>query len=374
MKKKVDNKRIVVKIGSALLTNDGKGLNLLAMKIWAKQIAQLRKKDCEIILISSGAIAEGIKRLNLKACPHQLPELQATAAIGQMGLIQGWELVLSKHNIKSAQILLTHDDLRERKRYLNARSTILKLLEFKIVPVINENDTVVTDEIKLGDNDTLGALVANLVEAQLLIILTDQDGLYTDNPNDNPKATLIKNVVAGDPKILQLAGSESSKGMLGKGGMFTKVKAAERAARSGTATIIANGNEKNILTKIINGKKIGTYFASNTPRVAARKQWLANHLRAKGKILVDDGAAIALIKNQKSLLPVGVISTEGNYTRGELVSIYKNNGTEIARGLINYPAKEVKQILGATSKKIETVLGYRAEAELINRDNLVLMK
>lgn len=365
--------RVIIKIGSSLLTDDGKGLNLSAMKLWAKQIAKLCSDNIEVIIITSGAIAEGIKRLGLSERPKLLNELQATAAIGQMGLAQGWENALSAFNIKSAQILLTHDDLRERERYLNARSTILTLLQYKVVPVINENDTVVTDEIKLGDNDTLGALVTNLVEANLLILLTDQEGLYTDNPRTNPNAKLINTAIAGDPQLLKMAGSENAKGSLGKGGMATKVKAAERAARSGAATIIANGRQKDVLEKIFAGENIGTFITSNTTKINARKQWLANHLRSQGKITIDEGAHHALINNGKSLLAVGVKNCEGSFTRGEMVSIFNLQENEIARGLINYSSKEVNQIMGLTSEEIEKKLGYHAEAELIHRDNLVIV-
>lgn len=365
--------RVVVKIGSSLLTDDGKGLNLSAMKAWAKQIANLREQKIEIIIITSGAIAEGVQRLGLSERPTLINELQAAAAIGQMGLAQTWEVALASYNLQSAQILLTHDDLKERERYLNARGTILTLLRYGVVPVINENDTVVTNEIKLGDNDTLGALVANLIEAHLLILLTDQDGLYTANPRNNPSAALVRNATAGDPKLLAMAGSESDKGSLGKGGMATKVRAAERAGRGGTSTVVANGRQKDILLSIMAGDEVGSLFESATPRIAARKQWLANHLRAKGKLIIDDGAVKALSKNGRSLLPIGVVSVEGSFSRGEMVGVFNNEGLELARGLVNYSAKEVRKILGSDSHKIQEILGYHSEEELIHRDNLVLI-
>lgn len=364
-------RRVVCKIGSSLLTDEGKGLNHAVMKTWAQQIAQLRVQGLEVILITSGAIAEGIQRLSLKSRPAELHQLQAAAAIGQMGLAQGWEMALSAHGLASAQILLTHDDLKARDRYLNARGTLLALLDYGVIPVINENDTVVTDEIKLGDNDTLGALVANLIEAHLLILLTDQEGLFTTDPRKDKSAQLISQATAGDPHLRTLAGGAGSR--VGTGGMLTKILAAERAAKSGCSTIIAHGKTPNILLRLIAGEIQGTWLTSATPRMTARKQWLANHLRSAGQLILDVGAVSALQQKQKSLLPVGVIKVSGDFLRGELVSCFSSDGHEIARGLVNYSSDEIAKLCGKESTLIGQTLGYQAEAEIIHRDNLVLL-
>jgi glutamate 5-kinase len=364
-------KRLVVKIGSSLLTDEGKGLNHAVMGEWARQIAHLRGQGIEVILITSGAIAEGVVRLGLPKRPEALHELQASAAIGQMGLAQGWERALSQQGLKSAQILLTHDDLKARDRYLNARGTLLALLSFGVVPVVNENDTVVTDEIKLGDNDTLGALVANLIEAHLLILLTDQHGLYTADPRADRSARLIDQAIAGDLSLRDLAGGSGTK--VGTGGMLTKVMAAERASRSGCATLIAHGNTREIIIRLIEGEVLGTLLTCATPRLTARKQWLASQLRASGKLWLDEGAVRALTTRRGSLLPVGVISVQGEFSRGALVSCVAPSGAEIARGLVNYPAEDIAKILRTDSDKIADRLGYRAEEELIHRDNLVIL-
>ncbi len=363
-------KRIVVKIGSSLLTDGGRGLNKLAIADWVEQMSHVCTKDKEILLVSSGSVAEGISRLGLKQRPKTLHELQAAASIGQMGLIKIFEDSFQKHNLHAAQVLLTHEDLSNRQRYLNARSTLLTLLKFNAVPVINENDTVATDEIRFGDNDTLAALVANLVGADLLIILTDQEGLLDSNPSTNPDAQLISKALTDDPLLDKVAG-ESTSG-LGRGGMFTKILAARLAARSGTATIIASGSEQNIIKKIISGKEKGTFLTPNITPIAARKQWLGQ-LKIKGQLILDDGAVKILQNAGKSLLAVGVKSVAGQFNRGDLISCVSLNGTEIARGLINYNSEESKKIAGKPSSDFESVLGYADDAELIHRDNLVLV-
>ena len=364
-------KRWVIKIGSSLVTDDGKGLDTQAIASWAEQIAQLRQQGKEILLVSSGAVAEGMARLGWSSRPAALHELQAAAAVGQMGLIQSYESCFSTHDIHSAQILLTHDDLSDRKRYLNARSTLNTLLALGTIPIINENDTVATDEIRFGDNDTLGALVANLVEADALIILTDQQGLYTEDPRNNPNAELISEGKASDTHLQAMAGG--SGGHLGMGGMSTKITAAQRAARSGTATLIISGRNEQALTRIAAGEAMGTLLLADSEPMAARKQWLASQLKASGTLQLDDGAVNMLKTSGKSLLSVGVTSATGNFIRGEMVSCLAADGTEIARGLINYDALETAKIMGKPSSEIESILGYVDEIELIHRDNLVLM-
>ena len=364
-------KRIVVKIGSSLLTEGGRGLNKPAITDWVEQMANISCQSKDILLVSSGSVAEGICRLGLKQRPKTLHELQAAASVGQMGLIQTFEDNFQKHNIHSAQVLLTHDDLSNRQRYLNARSTLLTLLRFNVVPVINENDAVATDEIRFGDNDTLAALVANLVEADLLILLTDQEGLMDSNPSINPNAQLITKAQTDDPLLDTVAG-ESLSG-LGRGGMYTKVRAARLAARSGTATIISSGSKNNVINEILSGNEIGTLLVPNITPLAARKQWLAGQLKTRGQLTLDDGAVKILQNAGKSLLSVGVKSVTGQFNRGDLVACFSNDGVEIARGLINYNSEESRKIAGKPSTDFEALLGYADDAELIHRDNLVLI-
>ena len=365
-----DSRRWVIKIGSALITANGRGLNLQAIQSWAEQIAKLRKAGKEILLVSSGAVAEGMARIGWKQRPHALHELQAAAALGQMGLIQHFESCFKQHNIHTAQVLLTHDDLCNRKRYLNARSTLKTLLELGAIPIINENDTVATDEIRFGDNDTLGALVCNLVAADTLILLTDQQGLFNKDPRYNDDAELITESNASNRDLLSMAGEG---GALGQGGMRTKITAAQRAARSGANTIIASGSEENILQKIAESKTVGTLLAADNEPISARKQWLANQLKISGKLYLDAGASKVIQQSGVSLLAVGVRKVEGSFLRGEVVSCISSEGSEIARGLVNYGANESQKIKGETSEKFESILGYVDEAELIHRDNLVLL-
>ncbi len=366
-----NKKRWVVKIGSALVTNDGKGLDTAAITDWAEQIALLKSQGKDILLVSSGAVAEGMSRLGWTTRPKALHELQAAAAVGQMGLVQHYESCFKKHGIHAAQILLTHDDLSNRKRYLNARSTLKTLLALGNIPIINENDTVATDEIRFGDNDTLAALVANLVEADALLILTDQQGVFTADPRKDPNANLIKEAQTNDGKLLDMA--SSSGGALGSGGMQTKIIAAQRAARSGTSTLIASGQHPNVLIDISQGKDIGTLLLANKESITARKQWLAGHLKVMGKLHLDQGAADMLSHSGKSLLAVGTTKVEGNFVRGDMVSCLAPNGKEIARGLCNYSSAEADKIKGLASHDIEKTLGYIDEAELIHRDNLVII-
>ena len=364
-----ESRRLVVKVGSALVTRNGTGLALDAMADWARQIAQLRVQGREIALVSSGAIAAGMQRLGWTTRPHAMHELQAAAAVGQMGLAQAYESAFSAHGLATAQILLTHEDLADRTRYLNARSTLGTLMTLGVVPIINENDTVVYDEIKFGDNDTLGALVANLIEADGLIILTDQAGLYTADPRRDASATLVSTGNAEDPAFAAMAGGTGSG--ISKGGMITKVRAAQRAARSGAHTIIASGHEADALLRLADGEGLGTLlFASRTP-LAARKQWLADHLQLAGSLTLDDGAAKALAAG-KSLLPIGVVSISGDFERGAVVACRNADGREVARGLINYSSIEARRIARKGSHEIEAILGYVDELELIHRDNLVL--
>ncbi len=363
------SKRWVIKIGSALLTNDGRGLDKAAIETWVKQIAVLHQTGAEVILVSSGAVAEGMTRLNWTKRPSALHYLQAAAAVGQMGMVQNYESCFKKYSINTAQILLTHDDLSNRQRYLNARSTLRALLDFKILPIINENDTVTTEEIRFGDNDTLAALVANLIEADMLVLLTDQKGLYESDPRINPNAKLIQQADANDPKLNNMASATG--GNLGSGGMFTKLRAAKLAARSGAATVIASGRVPNVLSKIFEGE--GTLLLPNQAPIAARKQWLASHLKMKGRLYLDQGAVKAVSESGKSLLAVGITKVEGKFSRGDMVACLTANGEEIARGLINYNHKETQKILGSSSNEIEKILNYIDEPEVIHRDNLVKM-
>jgi len=364
-------KRFVVKVGSALVTNRGAGLDASAIARWAGQVAKLRQAGKEFVLVSSGAIAEGMQRLGWTRRPHAMHELQAAAAVGQMGLVQVYESCFRQYGLHTAQVLLTHADLADRQRYLNARSTLLTLLGLGIIPVINENDTVVTDEIRFGDNDTLAALVTNLLEADCLVILTDQNGLYTDDPQRNPQATLIRSAQAGEPRLEELAGGTGS--TIARGGMLTKVLAAKRAARSGAQTVIASGNEPDVLVRLAAGEAIGTLLSARTTPLAARKQWLADHLQVAGRLGLDAGAAKALRSGGKSLLPVGVKSVAGEFERGAVVACLSPEGAEIARGLVNYSAQESRRIAGRASNEIEALLGYIDGPELIHRDNLVLL-
>jgi glutamate 5-kinase len=365
------SKRIVVKVGSSLVTNQGTGLDMAALGNWAKQIATLRAQGCEVVLVSSGAIAEGMQRLGWKQRPSAVHELQAAAAVGQMGLIQAYESCFRQHQLNAAQVLLTHADLADRERYLNARSTLRTLLSLGVIPIINENDTVVTDEIKFGDNDTLGALVANLIEADALVILTDQDGLYTADPRKDSSATLISEARAGDAALESMAGGAGSH--IGRGGMITKVLAAKRAARSGAHTVIASGHERDVLPRLLQGESIGTLLTAAALSLDARKQWLADHLQVTGKVALDAGAVKALRADGKSLLPIGVKQVSGEFQRGAVVAILDDKGQDIARGLVNYSADEASRIAGKASGEIESILGYVDEPELIHRDNLVLL-
>ena len=367
-----DCQRWIIKIGSALLTNGGQGLAVEAIDAWVEQIAALRQGGREVLLVSSGAVAEGLTRLGWTRRPHALHKLQAAAAIGQMGLVQAYESRFQKYGLHTAQVLLTHEDLADRQRYLNARSTLNTLLDLGVIPIVNENDTVATEEIRLGDNDTLAALVANLVEADLLVLLTDQQGLLDADPRSNPDARLIPEALAGDSALEKMA--LGSGGALGRGGMLTKVRAAARAARSGTITLIASGNEHNILQRLAADEKLGTRLMPASGAVAARKQWLAGQLRVRGRLTLDDGAVNVLRSAGSSLLPVGVTRVEGEFDRGDLVVCLDPAGEEVARGLVNYNAAESKQIIGQPSSRIEELLGYIDEMELIHRDNLVLCR
>ncbi len=362
----------VIKVGSSLLTDSDRKLNKDLIATWVEQIVALRERGTEIVLVSSGAVAEGMVRLNWQRRPHALHELQAAAAVGQMGLIQAYESCFLQHGLHTAQILLTHDDLIDRRRYLNARSTLRTLLELNVVPVINENDSVAAEEIRFGDNDTLAALVANLIEANLLVLLTDQAGMYEQDPKLNKSAKLIHQADAGDPRLETMAAG-GKQGKWGRGGMLTKVRAATRAARSGTATLIADGRDPGILMDIQEGREVGTLIMPRQGPVAARKQWLAGQLKVQGKLVLDDGAVQVLKSSGRSLLPVGVIAVEGNFARGEVVACYSVDGYEIARGLVNYNAEEAAKIMRQPSDRIEELLGYVDEPELIHRDNLALL-
>ncbi|MCK6429305.1 MAG: glutamate 5-kinase [Burkholderiaceae bacterium] len=363
-------RRVVVKVGSSLVTNEGRGLDLDAITRWAEQIAAVHGLGKQVLLVSSGAIAEGMQRLGWTRRPQQIHELQAAAAVGQMGLAQAYEARFRALGLRTAQVLLTHADLADRARYLNARSTLFTLLELDVVPVINENDTVVTDEIKFGDNDTLGALVTNLVEADALVILTDQAGVFSADPRREPAATLIAEAQAGDPYLETIAGGVGSG--IARGGMITKILAAKRAARSGAHTVIASGREPDVLTRLARGERIGTQLTAAMPMLTARKQWLADHLQLKGRVVVDDGAARALRADGKSLLPIGVIEVQGEFARGDVIACVDRNGREVARGLVNYASSEARLIARKPTSEIESILGFIEEPELIHRDNLVL--
>ena len=367
-----DAKRIVVKVGSSLVTNEGRGLDERAIGEWCRQMGALVREGREVIMVSSGAIAEGMKRLGWTTRPHELHELQAAAAVGQMGLAQMYETKLRENGLGSAQVLLTHADLADRERYLNARSTLLTLLSHGVLPVINENDTVVNDEIKFGDNDTLGALVANLVEADALVILTDQKGLYSADPRRDPTATFVHEALAGDAKLEEMAGGAGSS--IGKGGMITKILAAKRAAGSGASTVIAWGREPDALLRLVKGEPIGTLLVAPTQKQQARKQWMADHLQLRGSVTIDAGAVLKLRDEGKSLLPIGMSGVEGDFSRGEVIAIADEHGQEVARGLANYASAEARLLCRKPSTDIEALLGYIAEPEMVHRDNLVLTK
>jgi glutamate 5-kinase len=367
-----DARRIVVKVGSSLVTNEGRGLDEAAIGEWCRQMALMAKDGREVIMVSSGAIAEGMKRLGWATRPQEIHALQAAAAVGQMGLAQMYETKLRENGLGSAQVLLTHADLADRERYLNARSTLLTLLHHKVLPVINENDTVVNDEIKFGDNDTLGALVANLVEADALVILTDQKGLYTADPRKNPAAEFVHEARAGDPALEAMAGGVGSS--IGSGGMITKILAAKRAAGSGASTVIAWGREPDALIRLCKGEPIGTLLVAQTQKQQARKQWMADHLQLRGAVTVDPGAASKLQAEGKSLLAIGMTHVEGDFSRGDVIAIRDVNGLEIARGLANYASAEARLICRKPSSEFEALLGYVAESEFVHRDNLILTR
>ncbi|RZL90918.1 MAG: glutamate 5-kinase [Variovorax sp.] len=366
-----DARRIVVKVGSSLVTNEGRGLDEGAIGEWCRQLAVLVRDGREVVMVSSGAIAEGMKRLGWRTRPHELHEQQAAAAVGQMGLAQMYETKLRENHLGSAQVLLTHADLADRERYLNARSTLVTLLALGVVPVINENDTVVNDEIKFGDNDTLGALVANLVEADALIILTDQKGLYSADPRKDPAATFVHEAVAGDPALEAMAGGAGSS--LGRGGMITKILAAKRAAGSGASTVIAWGREPDALLRLSRGEAIGTLLVAQTPKHQARKRWMADHLQMRGAVTVDNGAAAKVKAEGKSLLPIGMTAVEGEFSRGDVIAVRDLAGVELARGLANYSSAEARMLCRKPSSEFERLLGYIAEPEMVHRDNMVLM-
>jgi glutamate 5-kinase len=364
------SRRWVIKVGSSLVTARGRGLDHEAIADWCAQIATLRAEGHQIVLVSSGAVAEGMARLGLRKRPSTLHGLQAAAAVGQMGLVRAYEAAFGAHKLHAAQVLLTHEDVSDRGRYLNARGTLQALLDMGVVPVVNENDTVATDEIRLGDNDTLGALTVNLIEADVLVILTDQEGLFDSDPRENPNARLVSEADLSDPKLQAMAGS--SKGELGRGGMRTKLTAAMWAARSGAATVIAFGRAPDALLRIARGEDIGTMLKPAQSVMAARKRWIAGQLQVRGRLSLDDGAVRVLREHGRSLLPVGVKQVEGQFERGELVICVDSQGIEIARGLTNYSAAEASRIAGAPSAEIAQRLGYPGEEELIHRDNLVL--
>ena len=366
-----DARRIVVKVGSSLVTNEGRGLDEAAIGEWCRQLAALVRDGRELVMVSSGAIAEGMKRLGWRTRPREIHELQAAAAVCQMGLAQMYETKLRENGLGSAQVLLTHADLADRERYLNARSTLLTLLQHGVLPVINENDTVVNDEIKFGDNDTLGALVANLVEADALVILTDQKGLYTADPRRDPAAQFVHEARAGDPALEAMAGGAGSS--IGKGGMITKILAAKRAAGSGASTVIAWGREPDALLRLTRGEPIGTLLVAQTQKQQARKQWMADHLQLKGAVCVDAGAVRQLREGGKSLLPIGMTAVDGEFSRGDVIAIRDPSGREVARGLANYASAEARLLCRKPSSEFEPLLGYAAEPEMVHRDNLILM-
>jgi glutamate 5-kinase len=363
-------RRIVAKVGSALVTNGGAGIDRSAIARWAADVASLRAQGVEVIFVSSGAVAEGMARLGWTTRPKAMPELQAAAAVGQMGLVNVYEQAFAAHGLHTAQVLLTHEDLADRKRYLNARSTLTALLKHNVIPIINENDTVTTDEIRFGDNDTLGALVANLIDAQTLVLLTDQKGLYTADPRTNPAAQFISVGRADDPQYETMAGGTGTG--ISRGGMLTKILAARRAANSGIHTVIASGHEPDVLRRLLDGEAIGTLLHAPEASLGKRKSWLADHLQLRGKVTLDAGATRALLHGGKSLLPIGVVSVMGEFERGDAIGCIDESGRELARGLTNYSSNETLRIMRKPSSEIELVLGYVDEDELIHRDNLVV--
>lgn len=365
-----DARRWVVKLGSSLLTNNGCGLRSDSLQNWVDQVMALRQSGHEVVIVSSGAVAEGVTRLGWRHRPHTIHELQAAAAVGQMGLVQAYETCFQKFGVHTAQVLLTHEDIADRQRYLNARSSLNTLIKLGVVPIINENDTVSTDEIRFGDNDTLAGLVTNLIEADVLVILTDQPGLFDRDPRDNPAAKLITEADANDASLQQFAGEG---GMLGRGGMLTKLRAARLAAKSGADTVIAAGLEADVFLKIAEGQNTGTLLVSSLAPLTARKQWLAGQSQVHGRLVIDQGAVNVLLGQGKSLLAVGVKAVEGDFRRGEIVSCIAEDHTEVARGLINYGASETRKIMGKPSDRFEEILGYVDEPELIHRDNLILV-
>ncbi len=365
------SKTLIVKVGSSLVTNNGEGLDRIAIAAWATQISQLVNQGKQIVLVSSGAVAEGMQRLGWKKRPIEVNELQAAAAVGQMGLVQMYESCFAQHGLHTAQILLTHDDLRDRKRYLNARSTLKTLLNLRVIPIINENDTVVTEEIRFGDNDTLAALVANLIEADALVILTDQQGLFSADPRKDKTAKFINFETAGNVDLEQMAGGTGSD--VGTGGMLTKILAAKRAANSGAHTVIASGREKDVLIRLSAGEAIGTHLKSTQIKTIAKKQWLADHLRVGGKLVLDAGAVKVLKTEGKSLLSIGVIEVQGSFERGDVVACINEAGNEVARGIVNYNSADSRKIKRKASSEIEQILGYVEESELIHRDNLIVI-
>ena len=366
-----ESRRWVVKIGSALVTADGRGLDRDSLGAWVDQVADLMAAGVEVVIVSSGAVAEGMKRMGWARRPDSLHALQAAAAIGQMGLVQAWESCFQRRGLHTAQVLLTHDDLADRRRYLNARSTLRELVGLGVVPVVNENDAVANEELRLGDNDTLAALVANLIEADLLVLLTDQQGLYDADPRQNPAATLVGEALAGDPLLEAMAGGG---GVLGRGGMQTKLRAARLAARSGCATAIAYGRLDGVLQRLHQGAELGTLLTPAQEPDAARKRWLAGQLQARGRLTLDAGAVRVLRESGRSLLAVGVKGVEGEFRRGEMVVCVDEAGQEVARGLVNYSSAEARRIMGRPSGEIADILGYVDEDELIHRDNLVITR
>jgi len=365
------SKRWVIKFGSAILTNNGAGLDRGAIDGWVEQIAELMNQDIEVVLVSSGAIAEGISRLGWEGRPDSIHELQAAAAVGQMGLIQAYETSFIKFKRRTAQILLDHDDVSNRQRYLNARGALKRLIDLGVVPIVNENDTVATDEIRFGDNDSLAALVANLIDADLLVILTDKDGLYEADPDLNPSAKLVSRASADDKNLDRLV--SNSKSIVGSGGMVTKIKAARIASSSGCSTLITSGRKKNILLDIKKGHVRGTLLTAGQKPIAAKKQWIMGQLKAKGKLVLDSGAEAVILKHGRSLLPVGVVEVVGKFNRGDLVSCVNSMGHELARGLVNYNADEVNKIKGQNTDDMLEILGYRQNAEVVHRDNMVVL-
>lgn len=367
-----DAKRIVIKVGTALLTDNGRGLDETAIANLAEELSAVQKLGREVVLVSSGSIAEGVRRLGWERRPTEVGQLQAAAAVGQMGLAQAYETEFAKRGVKTAQILLTGADLADRTRYLNARSALLTLLSLGVVPVINENDTVVTDEIKVGDNDTLGSVVTNLIEADALVILTDQKGLFTADPRKNPDAVFVDRARAGDPALEKMAGGAASS--FSKGGMITKVIAAKRAAQSGASTVIVYGREPRVLQRLAAGETIGTELVCYQPRILARKSWIADHLNIEGAVLLDAGAARAIVKGNTSLLPVGVKEVRGDFKRGDVIAVLSPEGDELARGLAGYSSSDTVRIAGHHTEEIEGILGFIEQPELIHKDNLVITR